>query len=157
MLLEIVYIIILIISLLYVTPRHYMKKILSKRRTNRIQLYKSLLNLFAKTCVYMFFQRFSHKNVKRISKNTYNISFTIGGNLYTLQIKCKGGPSNVIQIIDDQDNDITDILSPFINFSENVDIVIPNLESLGYKSATYNMATGDEIERIGSDPVITEI
>lgn len=157
MLLEIVYIIILIVSILFITPKKYMNKVLTTKQANRIQLYKTLLKLFLKTCTFMAFQRFSHKNVIRVAKNTYNVSFAIGSNLYTIQIKCKGGPSNVIQIIDENDNDITDIISPFINFSENTEIIIPTLESLGYKSATYNMATGDELERIGSDSIITEI
>ena len=57
-----------------------------------------------------------NKNVENIGKNKYQVQFCIGGKIYKIIIKHQKGPSNILQIVDNNDNDITNKIEPYLIF-----------------------------------------
>lgn len=76
------------------------------------------LKLLWKALVVQFFQLLNH-NLKRIDKNTYELSYVVNGKLYKMIVKPKRGPRNIIQVTDDEDNDVTDEIHAYLGPCEN--------------------------------------
>ena len=87
--------------------------------------------------------------VKKIQGNKYEVSFTIGSKIYKCIVKHSKMPSDILQIIDGNDNDITDQFEPFINF--NCEKVTPGI--LGYENIDCVDSEGD-IVKFSKDEVI---
>ena len=85
-------------------------------------------------------------NVVKQGRNKFKVSYVVGGKLYTMIVVPVRGPAPVIQIIDDNADDVTDKILPYmgprydwhgndLDFSSVFDS----------KELTFNMATGDII------------
>lgn len=96
--------------------------------------------------MYVTFIQKLNKNLKKIDKNTYELSYIINGQLYKLIVKQRKGPKNVIQVIDEEDNDLTEnmlsYLGPHENFHGNKDIT-PFY--FGKKKLVFFLSNGDEV------------
>ena len=81
----------------------------------------SIINKCIKLCynyAYIRFFSWVNKNViKKIDKNTYEISFVIGSKVYKIFVNHSREPSDILQIIDENNEDVTDIYEPFFNYT----------------------------------------
>jgi hypothetical protein len=90
---------------------------------NKKSAFKIILSSLKVICQVIWLsliQRFVYKNVKKIDKNKYELFFGIEGKIYRLVVNHKRGPSHILQIIDNNDNDITNKLEPYFNTSMNI-------------------------------------
>ena len=81
-----------------------------------------------------------NNSLKKIDNNTYELSYTISGNIYKMIIIPNRGPSNVLQIIDDNYEDVTDFIMPYLGPKENwhnSSMFTPSF--FNKKSLTFNM------------------
>jgi hypothetical protein len=67
----------------------------------------------AKFC-YISFLQYMNSSIKKIGKNTYEITYIINGNLYKMIIVPKRGPSPILQISDENMNDVTDEIMAYL-------------------------------------------
>tara|TARA_B100000401_G_scaffold436879_1_gene381223 strand:+ start:2137 stop:2634 length:498 start_codon:yes stop_codon:yes gene_type:complete len=83
-----------------------------------------------------------NNSVIKLDKNKYLVQFCIKGKWYKEIIHAKSGPSSIVQIIDEDENDVTDEVEPYWNWlsCSNSDIDIKYLQ---YNSLTFNMDDGD--------------
>ena len=108
----------------------------------------SIINKCIKLCynyAYIRFFSWVNKNViKKIDKNTYEISFVIGSKVYKIFVNHSREPSDILQIIDENNEDVTDIYEPFFNYTyipispdkfghETIEIMYSDGESKEYK------------------------
>ena len=56
------------------------------------------------------------KNIVKVDKNIYELTFTITGKLYKVRFKVKKGPGSVLQCSDNDINDVTTIVEPYLNY-----------------------------------------
>lgn len=82
-----------------------------------------------------------NKNVTMIGKNKYKVTFAIGGKLYTTIIKHNKGPSPILQAIDDDQNDITQVIEPYVIF--NTEKITPG--DLGYNNVSLICHDGTDV------------
>lgn len=108
------------------------------KKNNICKLLYIVFSIIFRSLYISFIQKIN-RNVKKLSSKKYEITTIIDGKIYKFFIKPKRGPSNILQIIDDNDNDVTDEIIPYIH-----NIVI-NPEILGYSSLTFNLSNGDTL------------
>ena len=83
-------------------------------------MFRMLFMLLWQAAILIISQWFN-KNVENIGKNKYQVQFCIGGKIYKIIIKHHKGPSNILHIVDNNDND-----------AENTDHII-NFYSHGFE------------------------
>ena len=58
--------------------------------------------------------QYLNKTVKKIGRNKYQITYVVEGKLYKLVVNVTRGPSPVLQIINQSNEDITSTIMPYI-------------------------------------------
>lgn len=83
-----------------------------------------------------------NNSVIKLDKNKYMVQFCIKGRWYKQIIFAKSGPSEIVQIIDENENDVTHEVEPYYNglTSSYNDI---DIKYLKFKTLTFNMDDGD--------------
>jgi len=95
------------------------------------------------TTAWLMISQWLNSNVILIGKNRYMVIFAIGGKRYATILKHQTGPSPVLQVIDNnEDNDITNIIEPYVLFKQ--ENITPG--DIGYESITIMSQDGTDIE-----------
>ena len=55
-----------------------------------------------------------NKSIKKINKNQYEITYCIRGRIYKIRSNIQRGPSQILQIIDENSNDVTAEIEPYM-------------------------------------------
>jgi hypothetical protein len=63
-----------------------------------------------------FFSWINGNLVKKVDKNMYEVSFVIGSKVYKVFVEHSRNPSDILQIVSDGDEDVTELYEPFLNF-----------------------------------------
>ena len=116
------------------------------KNVNYFSIFLTALKLILKTIWLMLIQKILHKNVIKISKDIYELTFYIKGQKYIFLLESKSGPNAnpVLQVIDDQNNDVTDIVDPYINvYVSKMKNITPN--QLGFDNLTFELNDGTNI------------
>lgn len=110
---------------------------INKICTNTVLVTKCAKSVIAK-------KLFTTKPVK-ISKNRYLLSYTLNNKEYCIIINKKSGPKKFIQAIDQDNNDITQIISAFAGPASDFhnSKITPN--ALKYQEITFNLCDGNSV------------
>lgn len=93
--------------------------LVSTQQKNKFKIiWFSLIIIFK--ALYMTLMQKIYKNVKKIDRNTYKISYCINGDIYHMVIKSRRGPKNVLQVIDENLEDVTHIITPYLGPNEDM-------------------------------------
>ena len=137
---------IFLIPILYMNKNNIQKvyklSTISKSNANKdkCKLILTMLNIIFTFSKVLFFQKIN-KNVKKISKNTYELRFIINNALIKLRIKCNSN-NPILQVIDDNDNDITEKIEPYFQ-----DIIVERSFKpidFNHHKIIFETITGDE-------------
>ena len=148
-----------IILFLYVTNAHLTVGNLIMTKYNKFRQLNSLVasqytNIFyilwvsiCIVCKAMYIQmlQYLNKSVQKIDKNTYRITYTINGNIYYINVKTKKGPKSVIQVLDENDNDITDLIHSYMGPSDNFHNSLFTPEFFGKEKLTLSLGSGMDV------------
>jgi hypothetical protein len=102
--------------------------------------------------MWMMISQRLNNNVEQIGKNKYVVKFVIGGKRYSTVIKHNPGPSPILQVVDNDDNDITYIVEPYILF--NSQEITPG--ELGYENMSLMTNDGSDINIDKNDKIKIE-
>lgn len=83
-----------------------------------------------------------NKTVKKIDKNTYEVTYSIGGKVYKFNTKARRGMSDVLQIVSG-DQDVTEEIEPFLGPKGDFHGLEYTPASFGFNTLTFNMVSGD--------------
>ncbi len=92
--------------------------------------------------LYILLQQYMNNTVKKIGKNTYELTYIINGNTYKMIVKPMRGPKPVLQITDHDSNDITDYVLPYLGPNFNWHGHKFNLDFFNKKQITFQMLDG---------------
>ena len=81
-------------------------------------------------------------NVVKINRNTYEISYSIEGKLYKLITTMKRGPTPILQIISDEEKDVTLQILPYLGTSYNCDIRELSPSFFNYNTLFFEFSDG---------------
>ena len=105
------------------------------------ELIKEAVVIVCKLIWLTLLQRINN-SVTKIDKNRYMVEFCIKGKWYKQIFATTAGPSSIVQIIDENEDDVTTEVEPYINSLKATSGDI-NLKYLNYKTLTFNMADGE--------------
>ena len=86
-----------------------------------------------------------NNTVKKIGNNTYAVNYVVNGRIYTMVVVPKKGPRDILQIIDECNNDVTDIIGPYTGPNEDWHLRVYKPSFFSKKSLTFNRSNCEEI------------
>ena len=112
-------------------------------KNNMYKLRESIISKFS-----------SSSRVEKLGSHKFRISYTIDDKIYKMIVSKKRGPSDILQVLDQDSNDISDIIIPYAGSGETF---IHNMElrpsTLSMKEITFNLSNGEQI-KFSEDDVI---
>jgi hypothetical protein len=118
-----------------------LKQLADKNNVNYRQLIKTSIYTIYSVIYYVIIQKLN-KSVKKIDKHTYEITYSIGGKIYKFNTGCKKGMGSVLQIIDDNNNDVTEKIEPYFGPMENFHKNDYSPSTFECKTLTFNYSDG---------------
>ena len=107
--------------------------------------------------IWIHILQYLNNTVKKVGKNSYEISYVINGKLYKLITSTKRGPSPVLQIVSKTDDDVTALILPYMGplyDCHNMDIT-PAM--LGHESLLFELGNGTEYTYMEHDKINLKI
>lgn len=94
--------------------------------------------------IWISFLQYVNKTVKKLGKNKYEISYVVEGKLYKLLVTVTRGPSPVLQVINNSNEDITTKIIPYIGPDYNWHNSQFTPEFFNCDSLSFELADGSE-------------
>lgn len=130
-----------------------------EKNYNKYKKYKQLLSI-RYTCIthiwwygscllvniaWCRFKQTVMSNIKKISRRKWVLSYTINGELYKIIIHKKSGPFPIILAIDEDGNDITDMVIPYVGANNDFHRCHITPKYFNKKEITFETADGESI------------
>ena len=112
-----------------------------------------MILLICKTLYLHAWQKFN-KSIRRIDKNTYEVSYVINGILYRMVVKPKKGPKSIIEAVDENDDDMTHVLISYLGPMENFHGISLSPSFFGKEKITVNLTTGEEVSFNSNETIV---
>lgn len=90
------------------------------------------------------FLQYINNNVKKIDKNTYEITYTIKGHEYKIIVKPKRGPKKTLLVSDENQEDISYLIFPYLGPKENFHSTEFTPEFFNRKELIFQLSDGSE-------------
>ena len=101
------------------------------------------MQLFFKMLLLSLIERFNPRLYK-IDKNKYRVSYVIGRNIYNFTTIIPRGPRHVLQISDQDCNDVTSLVYPWVGPNSDFHKCAYTPGELGYTELTFQLSNGGE-------------
>ena len=100
---------------------------------------KLIMNTF-----YIAFLQYINTSTRKLDRKTYEISYVIEGKLYKMVVIPRRGPAPVLQIFDENSNDITQFVLPYMGpqYDWHGKKFTPRF--FGHESLTFELGNGTE-------------
>lgn len=95
--------------------------------------------------LYLSFLQYMNSSIRKINRNTYEISYVVSGKMYKMLVTPKRGPAPVLQVSDSGDNDVTSEILQYMGPSYNWHGNTVTPKFLGYNTLTFQLSNGEEI------------
>lgn len=93
---------------------------------------------------YLSFLQYMNNSIKKIDKNNYEISYLIDGKMYKMIVKPHKGPACILQVIDENNKDITDEIIPYLGPENDWHGRKFSSKDFKKKSLTFELGNGEE-------------
>jgi len=127
------------VTLKYRKFRQLNKLVATQNTSIRKILWISSVIIFK--ALYISFIQYMNNTVKKLDRNTFQLTYIINGTVYKAIVVPKKGPPSILQITDENTADITDNLMPYFN---HLHAFNPNLNPafFGNESLTFEYSDG---------------
>jgi hypothetical protein len=102
-----------------------------------------MMSIVAKT-IYLSIVQYFNKTMIQMDKNTYELTYTIGGNMYKMIIRIKRGPRKLIYAFDQDSKDVTEIIQTYLGPNDDFHHGKFTPDFFGFESITVNLSDGEE-------------
>jgi hypothetical protein len=92
---------------------HNLTNLVSKTEKSKHRIFLVSIKLVLHT-IYVSFLQYINNSVRKLDRRTYEISYVIEGRLYRMIVRPRRGPSPILQIINENDEDLTDRVLPYM-------------------------------------------
>jgi hypothetical protein len=110
---------------------------------NIIKIIWVMLTLISKT-IYVWLCQSLNGSFRQLNKNTFEVSYVVGGVMYKMLVKAKRGPRKIICCVDDYLNDFTDELNAYYGPSEDFHGHVFTPDFFHRNILTFSLSNGDE-------------
>lgn len=93
---------------------------------------------------YLAVIQYFNKTMIQLDKNTYELTYTVAGNVYKMIIRVKRGPKKLIYAFNQDSKDITELLQMYLGPNDDFHHGKFTPDYFGHESITLNMSNGEE-------------
>jgi hypothetical protein len=129
-----------------------LNELVSTTERNNIRIAWISLKMVLHTLYIAFLQYMNNSTVK-LDRKTYQVSYVINGKLYVMVVVPKRGPTPVLQISDDDQNDVTEQVLPYMGPQYDWHGTRLTPQFFGHKTLTFELSDGTEHTYEGDDHV----
>jgi len=94
--------------------------------------------------MYLSILQYFNKTLIQKDKNTFELSYTVCGNVYKMIIRVKRGPRKLIYAYDQDSKDVTETLQMYLGPNDDFHHAKFTPDYFGYESITVNLSDGEE-------------
>jgi hypothetical protein len=107
--------------------------------------------------IYISFIQYMNSSLRHIDNKTSELTYVINGRIYKMIIIRKRGPSPILQISNNFENDVTEQILPYMGpqYDWHGNTFTP--EFFGYSSLTFELGNGTEYTYETNDSLSTEL
>jgi len=109
--------------------------------------------LLAKT-FYVWLCQSLNATFRQIDKNTFEVTYVVGGVMYKMLVKPKRGPRKIVCCVDEQLKDWTDTLNAYFGPSEDFHGKVFTPRFFNSDSLTFSLSNGDEKTFAKDEPIL---
>lgn len=122
-----------------------LNKVTAQTNKNKNKLSVQLISAkMVLSAIYISMLQYMNASVRKYDRKVYEISYTLNGRLYKMLVKPKRGPIPILQISDDEQNDVTDFILPYMGPQYDWHGNTYNPKFFGHKSLTFELSDGTE-------------
>lgn len=104
--------------------------------------------------IYIFLSQKLNKSLIHINNNIYDIQYVVKGQLYKIRFKVPISPSLILLITDEDNNDVTNDILPYIGPDNNFHGIKYTPKSFNKKKLIFETINGDELTFSEDDTII---
>ena len=94
--------------------------------------------------LYLSFIQYMNNSVRKLDNKVFEVSYIINGKIYKIWVQPKKGPSLVLQVSDENQEDITDEIIPYLGPCNNWHGRLFSSKDFKKKSLTFELSNGEE-------------
>jgi phage anti-repressor protein len=121
-----------------------LNKLVSTQHTSMFSILRISVYILGQAIYYMVINDIN-RTVKKINKNQYEITYVVAGKVHKLISNIKRGPKKVLQIIDENNEDVTDEIEPYIGPSEDFHKTYVTPLTFKHKKLIFNTSSGNSL------------
>jgi len=129
-----------------------LNQLVSTTQTGKCTIAWISLKLILQT-LYISFLQYMNTSVHKLNRKAYEVTYVINGKIYKIVVMPKRGPAPVLQISDDEQNDVTMHVLPYMGpqYDWHGNRLTPKF--FGHKTLTFELSDGTEHTYEGDDYV----
>jgi len=120
-----------------------LNRLVSKLEKNNARMIWVSLKILIRT-LYVAFIQYINNSVRKLDNKTFELTYVINGKMYKMIAIPKRGPTPILQISNDLENDVTDLILPYMGPQYDWHGSRFNPEFFGYRSLTFELGDGTE-------------
>jgi hypothetical protein len=132
-----------------------LNKLVSSRSRGCCIIFWISIQLLVKALWFNFLQ-FINNSVKKVDKHRYEVSYVINGRLYKMIVRNIRGPCPVLLIVDDNNEDVTDVIVPYMGAGRDFHKFKFTPQFFGHTHLSVELSSG-ETKTFGETEVINFI
>jgi len=105
---------------------------------------------------YITLLQYMNTAIRKVDRKTYEVSYVIDGRMYKMLVVPKRGPAPVLQISDDESNDVTEQILPYMGPQYDWHGHKFTPQFFGHESLTFELMDGSE-HTYGEDSHISHV
>jgi len=121
-----------------------LNKLVSSQYKNICMILWVSIQLICKS-LYLSFVQWINNSVVKVDKHRYEVSYLINGRLYKMVVKPVRGPAPILLVTDEECNNVTDLVIPYMGVQRDFHGVKITPQFLGYKELTLELDSGETI------------
>ena len=103
---------------------------------------------------YINFLQYMNSTVKKLDKNKFEITYVINGKMFKMITSPPKGPSLILQVSDDNQDDITEIVLPYLGPKNNWHNTEFTPSFFGSNSLSFEISNGDTKTFTGDEVIV---
>lgn len=98
--------------------------------------------------------QYMNNTIIKIDKNTYIITYVVNGNIYKMKVTKLRGPSKVLMVTDENNEDVSDIIIPYMGVEQNFHNNKYKVDFFKRKELAFQLSNGDEKVFEGDNEIV---
>ncbi len=130
-----------------------LKSLVATKHKSTFMIYYVSIEMIL-TMYYSELIKYLNKSVHKIGKNRYEVSFTINEKHYKMVVKPDKGPPKILMITDKNNEDVSDLIFPYLGPNHNWFNNFFSPSFFGYDELNFELNDGSKINFKNSEIII---